>query len=155
VNGELERLNAELLLPLTGELVALDDPHQVAVALEGVRRLKGKLDDARRALEDALRFESERAGSRTLHLGDLDAVVSGGERVEYDELELAEQLRAAGLPEERLAELIVETVSYRVDQRVARSVAAANPMYAAALERCRRVVPAPWRVAIKRGGARA
>jgi hypothetical protein len=154
MSAELEPLTTSIVIPYTGEYVELDQPGQVAVALETVRRLKRDLDEARVVLEDSLRFASERAGSRTLHLGDLNVVVSGGERIEYDELELAQELRAAGLPERRMGELIVETVSYRVDQRVARSVAASNPAYAAALERCRRVVPAPWRVSIKRGGRR-
>jgi hypothetical protein len=154
VSGELEPLVTSVVVPLTGEYVELDNPAEVATALESVRRMKRDLDDVRATLEDALRVASERAGSRTLHLDDVTAIVSGGEKVEYDAEELAAALRTAGLPEQRLAELIVETVSYRVDQRVARSVEASNPRYAAALERCRRVVPAPWRVAIKRGGAR-
>ena len=154
MNGELDRLANELVIPMTGEVVPLDQPDQVAVALDDVRRYKRDLDQVRIVLEDALRFESERAGTRTLHLTGMDAVVTGGERVEYDAEELARELSAAGLPPERLGELIVATVSYRVDQRVARSVAASNPRYAAALERCRRVVPAPWRVSIKRGGTR-
>jgi hypothetical protein len=152
VSGELEPLTTSIVVPFTGEYVELDEPVQVALALETVRRLKRDLDEARVVLEDALRFESERAGTRTLHLGELTAVVSGGEKVEYDAEELGHQLRRAGLPEARLSELIVETVSYKVDQRVARSVAASNPRYAGALERCRRVVPAPWRVSVKRGG---
>jgi hypothetical protein len=151
---ELEPAAPELVVPFTGEIVPLADAPQVARALLELRQLKGRLDDARRVLEDALRFASEQAGSRTLHLGELDAVVSGGEKVVYDELELARRLREAGLPEARLAELIVETVTYKVDQRVAKSVAAANPRYAEALEASRRTVPAPVRVAIKRGGTR-
>jgi hypothetical protein len=143
---------AELVVPFSGEIIPFADAPKVARALLEVRQLKERLDDARRVLEDALRFASEQAGSRTLHLGELDAVVSGGSKVEYDELELAKELRAVGLPEERLAELVVETVSYRVDQRVARSVAASNRKYAAAIEACRRVVPVPWRVSIKQGG---
>jgi hypothetical protein len=141
-------------MPLTGEVVPLADAPKVARALLELRQLKGRLDEARRVLEDALLFASEQAGSRTLHLGELDAVVSGGEKVVYDELELARRLREAGLPEARLAELIVETVTYKVDQRVATSVAAANPNYAEALQASRRTVPAPVRVAIKRGGTR-
>jgi hypothetical protein len=151
---ELEPLTTELVMPLTGEVVPLADAPKVARALLELRQLKGRLDEARRVLEDALLFASEQAGSRTLHLGELDAVVSGGEKVVYDELELARRLREAGLPEARLAELIVETVTYKVDQRVATSVAAANPNYAEALQASRRTVPAPVRVAIKRGGTR-
>jgi hypothetical protein len=148
--SELQRLPGEIVIPWTGEIVDLAKPAQVARALGTVRALKRDLDQARAALEDVLRAESERQGTRTLHLDGLTAVVSGGEKVEYDEQQLVDELRAAGLPEERLADLVVETVTYRVDQRVARSVAASNPKYAAVLDRCRRVVPAAWRVAIKR-----
>jgi hypothetical protein len=102
-------------------------------------------------LEDALRLESERQGTKTLHLDGLTAVVSGGEKVEYDVEKLADLLREEGLPEHRLAELIVIQVSYRVNQAVARSVAAANPRYALALEACKQIVPAPWRVSVKKG----
>jgi hypothetical protein len=150
--SELEPLTRSFVVPVIGEVVELGEPAQVALALEAVRDAKRQLDEARTVLEDALRVESERHGTRTLHLGELDAVVSGGERVEYDVLELADELRAAGLPEQRLGELIVQTVSYKVGARAARSVAASNPRYAAALERCRRVVPAATRVVIKRGG---
>lgn len=154
MSGELEPLTASVVVPFTGEIVELAEPDRVALALETVRRLKRELDDARAVLEDALRYESERAGSRTLHLGELTAVVTGGEKVEYDAEQVLAQLRDAGLPEDRLNELVGVRVEYRVDQRVARSVAASNPTYAAALDRCRRVVPAPWRVQIKRGASR-
>jgi hypothetical protein len=152
VNNELEPLTTTFVVPVTGEVIELGAPLQVALALETVRKAKRQLEEARGVLEDALRIESERQGTRTLHLGELDAVVSGGEKVEYDVVELADELRAEGLPEERLGELIVATVTYRVDARVARSVAASNRRYAAALERCRRVLPAPWRVSVKTKG---
>ena len=153
MSGELEPLTTSIVVPFTGEYVELDKPVEVAAALETVRRLRRDLDEVRAVFEDALRLVSERVGTRTVRLGEL-TVVSGGKRTEYDPEELGRRLRAAGLPEARLSELIVETVSYRVDQRVAPSVAASNPRYAAVLERCRRSVPAPWRVAIKRGGTR-
>jgi hypothetical protein len=66
-----ERISDKLVVPFTGELVHLGEPAEVARALESVRQAKYQLDDARRVLEDALRFASEQAGSRTLHLGGL------------------------------------------------------------------------------------
>jgi hypothetical protein len=139
----------EIVVPLTGELVDLRQPGQVAAALESVREAKRHLDQARVLLETVLRLEASRQGTKTLHLGGVDCVVSGGSRVEYDCEQLRELLAEAGLPDDRLAELIVETVSYRVNQTVAKSVSAANPRYRAAIERCRRVEPAPWRVTVK------
>jgi hypothetical protein len=151
---ELERLTSELLVPLTGEVVPLRDPPKVARALLEVRRLKAALDEARATLEDALVVESEPVGSRTLRLGEQTAVVSGGTRTEFDAVELAQELRAVGLPEGRVTEVVRATVTYSVDARVARSLAAANPRYAAAIERCRRTVAVPSRVAIKEGATR-
>ena len=144
---------AEVVIPLTGELVALGEPAQVAGALDHIRELKRALDEVRVVLEDALRIESERQGTKTLHLDGWTATLSGGEKAEYDILKLGELLFDEGLPASRLAELVVQTVTYKVDQRVARSVAAANPRYALALEACKTVVPAPWRVTVKKGPA--
>jgi len=141
---------AEIMLPLTGELVSLAEPVQVCRALDQVRELKRQLDHVRAVLEDALRLESERQGTKTLHLGELTAVVSGGEKVEYDFQELAYELLRLGLPEQRVGELIIQTVTYRVDQRVAKQLAGANPRYADAIERHSRAVPDRWRVTVKK-----
>jgi hypothetical protein len=154
MSTELEPRRESFPVPLVGELVDLYKPAEVAAALEAVREAKRQLDEARAVLEDALRVASEKAGTRTMRFGELEATVSGGEKVVYDELELAERLRAVGLPEARLAELIIETVTYKVDARVAKSVAAANLRYAEAIEASRRTVPAPVRVSVKRGGTR-
>lgn len=147
----------EYPVPLVGELVDLGEPAAVARALDTVRQAKRDLDDARRVLEAVLHRESQRTGSRTLRYDGLEAVVSGGnERVEYpDPQELAAELRAAGLPEERIAEVVVETVDYRVDRSALRSVTSSNVRYARAAESAGRITQTPLRVAIKqRGGAR-
>jgi hypothetical protein len=154
---ELEPRHEPLFpVPLVGELVDLGEPAAVARGLHTVRQAKRDLDDARRVLEAVLQRESERVGSRTLRYGQLEAVVSGGnERVEYpDPQELAEQLRAAGLPEERISEVVVEVVDYRVKRAVLRSVIASNDRYAAAAEAAGSTTQTPLRVAIKRGGTR-
>ena len=136
---------------LTGQIIDLREPAEVANALSDVREAKRQLDAIRQLLEDVLRLESSRQGTKTLHLEDgLTAVVSGGNRPEYDLPVLADMLRDAGLPEDRLEQLIVATISYRLDQSVARQLRSANPAYAAALDACRRDVPAPWRVNIER-----
>jgi hypothetical protein len=143
-------------VPLVGELVDLGEPAAVARALDTVRHAKRELDDARRVLEAVLQRESERVGSRTLRYRGIEAVVSGGtERVEYpDAQELAERLREAGLPEERISEVVVEIVDYKVDRSALRSVMASNPRYAQAAETTGRTTQTPLRVAIKRGGTR-
>src|SRR5262245_14977311 len=140
-----------VLVPFTGEIVDLTSPDKVAEALDTVREMKRTLDEARSVLEEVLVAESAKQGTRTLHLERVDAVVSGGEKTEYDAETLASRLLELGLPAGRVAELVVTVVTYRVDQRVARSVAASNPAYATAIEECRQTTPAPWRVTIKKG----
>jgi hypothetical protein len=139
-----------IVLPFIGEAIDLHNLDEVASGLEQVRELKRRLDEVRGLFENVIRLRSREVGTKTLHLGSVDAVVSGGSRPEYDVELLAEALRAAGCPEQRIDELIVATITYRVDQRVARQLAGANPAYGAALAEARRDVPAAWRVAIKR-----
>lgn len=139
----------ETLLPWTGELVDLRNPADVADALEQLREEKARLDQLRALLEDVLRLEGRRQGTKTLHLGHCDAVISGGSRTDYDIPELNRLLEDAGLPMERLGKLIVTTVTYKVNAAVAKQLAAANMTYAIALEQTKTVTPAPWRVTIK------
>jgi hypothetical protein len=154
----LEHVEAQItetptvVLPFVGTIVDLREPVEVAEALTHVREVKRQLDELRALLEGVLRLESQRQGTKTLHLGALDAEVSGGVKPEYDLELLTEGLRAAGLPEERLAEAVVETVSYRANWKVLRQLEGANPAYASAIGAARTYVPTPWRVDVK--GAR-
>lgn len=138
-----------LLLPYTGTLVDLREPVEVAQALQDVRELKRRLDELRALLEGVLRLEAQRQGTKTLHLGPVDAVVTGGSKAEYDVELLQKALRAAGLPENRIAQAVVETVTYKVDQRVLRQLTAANPAYGAAIDAARTTVDTPYRVDVK------
>lgn len=146
----LDRVQADVVMPITGEIVDLHNPDDVARALHDVREMKRLLDDARAVLEDALRIESERQGTKTLHLADYTAVISGGEKTEYDVEELTDELQDLGLPASRVAELVIMKITYKVNQRVARSVAAANPRYADAIDRHSRQVPDYWRVKVEK-----
>ena len=138
-----------IMVPLTGQLLDLTSPLEVAGALRDLRDVKRQLDELRSFLEGVLRLEAQRQGTKTLHLGSLDAVVSGGIRREYDAELLTVLLREAGLPEERISEAIVETVSYKVNQLVLKQLAGANADYAAAIELAQTFVDAPWRVTVK------
>ena len=146
-------LDPRMTVALTGQLVNLADPLDVARAYADITEAKRQLDEAQGLMLDILRLESLRQASKTLHLSaELTVELTGGKRLEWDDERLEEMLRAAGMPENRLAELIVETVSRRVDGRVARQVEAANPTYAAAIRACRTEKPAPWRASILRKG---
>jgi hypothetical protein len=149
--GEMVERLPEISLPWTGEIIDLREPEKVADALDQVRNLKRALDELRSLLEGVLRLRSREQGVKTLHLeGGWKAVVSGGTRPEYDIDVLVERLEAAGLPSDRLDELVETVVSYKVDASVARQLAGANPAYKAALDEARTDVPAPWRVSVER-----
>jgi hypothetical protein len=142
-----------LLLPYTGTIVDLREPAEVAQALADVRDLKRRLDELRALLEGVLRLEAQRVGTKTLHLEGMDAVVSGGPRAEYDAELLMSRLRACGLPEERVAQAVVQTVTYKPNAAVLRQLAAANQDYRRAIDASRTTVDAPYRVSLKpRGG---
>lgn len=147
----LERATArELTIPLIGEIVDLDNPNQVALAIDAVREAKRILDDIRAHLERELVDEARRQGTKTLHLAGLDAVITGGTRTEYDAHKLQLLLRHHGLPEPRIAEAVVEIVSYKPNAAVLKQLASANDDYADAIQASKSVVDVPYRVSIRR-----
>lgn len=127
----------ELAVPGVGSLVDLDQPQQVAQALRDVREFASRMQEARAVLEAALVAESIRQGTKTLHLdGGLTASIGADSELEWDVTQLARLLKA-GLPVERYAELVVETVSYKVNASVAKQIEAANPRYARIVKKAR------------------
>jgi hypothetical protein len=140
----------QLVVPLTGELVDLRDPLQVAEALQAVRELKYQLDGARVVLEQVLRLEASRMGTKTLHMEGLTAVITGGETVEYDGERLGWLLEQAGMPPERVSEIVQTIVTYKVNAAKAKAAASANPSYKEAVEKTRSVKETAWRVSIRR-----
>jgi hypothetical protein len=142
--------NPEIVMPLTGVLVDLRNPAEVADALDQLTDIRHRLKNLTDTLTDALRLEAHKQGTKTLHLEGLDAVISGGERVEYDGQRLQSELIRAGLPIDRVNEAVAEIVTYKPDGRVLKQLAGANHDYRAIIDSCRQVVPAPWRATVKR-----
>lgn len=138
----------ELLNPTSGELLAAT-PENAAAMLADLRELRGKIAEAVKACEAVLVEESTRVGTKTLRFGATQAVVSGGSETVWDVEALRKSLTRAGCPEERIGELIVETVEYRVNQSVARQLSGANPKYKRAIERARTTIVKPMRVSVK------
>lgn len=145
--------STELVLPealvdiRTGELVPAT-PEKAVELLAVARDMRARILDLVKDCEAVLLEESRRQGTKTLHLPEGTAEISGGTALEWDIDELA-KLLAVGLPDERYGELVVTTVSQKVDARVAKQLEAANPAYAEIIERARRQVPRPWRVSVR------
>ena len=135
-----------IVLPHTGEIVHPDRPAQLARALDNVREMARQLSRARAALEEALVEHARVQGTKTLHLDGLKAEVTGGSKVEWDVSLLEEGLLKAGLPEERLGDLITVEHTYKVNRNVAKQLAGINDAYFEAIEAAKTVLPAPWRV---------
>lgn len=125
-----------LVVPASGEAVDLNDERAVALALRSIRELEDALKQAKAVLNDALVARAKVFGSRTLHLDGIGKVeVKGGTETTYAAEEIERELREAGMPEERIREVVKETVTYTVNAVEAKRCAAVNPVYAEIIER--------------------
>lgn len=130
----------ELMVPGIGEVVALNDPRQVAIAIDGIRDLQRQLRLVTTELTNAIVYASQVAGTKTLHLeGGVKATLGSDTVTVYDAEQIEIGLREAGMPEERIREIVKETVSYVVDAVKAKQAAGANPAYAAVIDANKRV----------------
>jgi len=136
--------------PITGEVVDLTKPDEVAGALRDLRGFRAEqLASAIRYLEGILLEEMERQGTKTLRYGGVEAKASTKNETIYDVEALRASLGRAGCPEERINDLITEEVTYKVNGSVARELSGANPKYARAIKRAKTVVPGPTYVSVK------
>lgn len=140
-----------LVVPGVGELVDLNDYRSCATALDGIRDLEQQLREVKAELQRAIAHEAEKQGTKTLILEDgRKAVLFGGRELSYDAEKLEVGLREAGMPEERIRQIVELTYTYKVKAVEAKRAAAANPEYAFIVEGCRTEIETPVRVSIKR-----
>lgn len=126
----------DLVVRGTGEIVNLEDPVQCANALQAIRELEQQLREAKATLTDALRYEFERQGTRTLTFGGVKAELRGGRETAWD-VEMLEQLLREGLPPERFEQLVMAEVTFKVNNSIAKQLEAANPRYREIIARAR------------------
>ena len=101
---------AEVLQPLTGEMIPVRDIGRVARALAELRAHRERVAEALDAFTAAVVDESRRQGSRTLNVGDTVLTVSADSEIEWD-VEVLDELRSLGLPEDRFDQLVTAVVS--------------------------------------------
>lgn len=141
----------EIAIPGTWEIVSLDDEAACAQALASLREFESQIREAKAALTNAIVERSKVLGSRTLHLpSGLKAVVKGGGETVYDAEEIEAGLREAGMPEDRIREIVKETTSYSVAAVKAKQAAAANEAYAQVIAEHSRFVPKAQYVSLER-----
>jgi len=144
-------LSEELALPGTGEVVSLDNEVECVQALAAIRSFESQIKEAKGLLTQAIVDRSRVLGTKTIYLPDgSKAEIRGGPESSYDIQEIEENLRALGMPEERIREIVVEEVSYKLSVRQARQAAAANSDYASVIENAQKTEEKPYYVSISR-----
>lgn len=138
----------ELIDVATGERLpaTVDNALRVIVA---AREMKYRIGNVIRDAESFLAHLSLVQGTKTFHVESGTVELKGGTSTEYDALDLINELRAVGCPEERIEAAVATEVSYKVNRAVLRQLASANPDYAAAAERAARRVETPLRASVK------
>src|SRR6185436_11973771 len=117
--------------------------------LVAIREREQQLRDVKAAVTAFMLEQSRVQGTKTFHASAGDVVLSGGAAIEYDALALADCLREAGCPEDRIDAVVKAEITYKVDRSVLRQLMSANEDYKAAAELAEREVVKPWRVAAK------
>lgn len=142
------------VLPGTGEVIDLNDAGQVAAAMLYVRELERQVKEARSLLTEALVARSKIIGSKTLHTEAGKVVVKGGDEVQWDAAGLRRDLLAAGMPADRVRDIVTETIELKVVASEAKRAAAANDAYAAAVQQNRTTRPKAAYVSVtEKGGS--
>lgn len=124
-----------LLDPQTGQALEVN-PENAAVVLHRIKDLYALIRDAKEMATHVLLDEMRRQGLKTMNVGGLKVEQRTSKEIHWN-LELLEELRKAGLPEERYNDLVRETVSYHVNANEAKRIAAANDTYRSIIEAAR------------------
>ena len=120
----------EIAVPGTGELVDPNDEQACARALATLRDFDQQIREAKSALTFAIVERSKILGSKTIPLDDgRVATVSSSREVVYDAEAIERAFRDLGMPEQRIREIVEETVTYKVKAVEAKRAAGANPDY--------------------------
>lgn len=145
-----ETTSQELVVPGTGELITLEDAAACARALGSIRELEEKLKEVKAELTFALTQEFRRQGLKTMEFGSIKAELRGGSGVAWD-IEILEELRDLGLPEERFNDLVKAEVTYKVSATEAKRIASSNENYKEVIERARQEFIKPTYITLKGG----
>lgn len=150
VSTEAEpRPREELVLPWTGEAFDMTVLGGKGAALVAALDVREQVELLIEYVSGELWEEAERLGTQTLHLGDYDVVFSGGPVDDYDVDAIAADLQEAGCPADRVQD-IYRKPRPQLNKTVANALAAANPAYAAVVEKHRTTRILPRRARVKR-----
>lgn len=144
-------MSEELAIPGTGELVDLSDTPACVAALDALRNYESLIREAKATLTRAVIEEATRQGVRSIELPDGSrAEISPASEIIWDAEGMEEGLREAGMPEERISQIIEQTVTLKVKTAEAKKAAAANPEYARVVGEARSEQPKTQYVSIRK-----
>lgn len=135
-------------MPVTGELLSLDDTAGCLRVLTEIRDLESRLREAKAELTGALSVEFQRQGTRTLEINGIKAELRGGSEIVWD-IDVLQELAGLGLPEERMGALISTEISYKVNASVAKQLASVNESYSEVINRAKTTIPKASYVSVK------
>jgi hypothetical protein len=139
----------ELVLPHSGELIDPADLDRLADAYGEIQQLQARLADAKRTIGGIMEEHTAVVGAKTFRTPNGRTIrIEGGSQTRYDAVQLMDDLRAAGMPEDQIMECVIEEVSWKVDARRAKQAARANERYAEAVERSAQIIPTTPRVVV-------
>ena len=139
------------MLPGTATLVDLTDGIACAQALDDLRQLEDLIKEAKTVLTRSIVQHGEDIGLLTFELPDGRKVeITKRPEIVYDAEAIEEQLREAGMSEERIREIVKEEVTYKVVAKEAKKAAAASEKYAEVVNENRTEVPRTPSVTLRR-----
>lgn len=140
-----------VILPI-GEVVSSGDMKGCSLALDRLRDMEREIASYKTILSRAIVAEASRQGlTGKFPLGDrLSVEISSADRTSYDAEKLEDLLRQAGMPEERIAQIVKEEVTHVVVAKELKKAARSNKGYAEILEATKAVEHRAPTVTIRR-----
>jgi len=144
----VESHSTDLVIPSTGEVVDWEDVNSLARALDWLRSVEQEMRSAKASVQQAIAHQASIRGTKTLELEDgRKASISGGTKTVWDAQALDTGLRALGMPEDRIREIV--RVELKVKAVEAGRAAAANPGYKILIDACRTEEPTAVSVSLR------
>lgn len=141
--------STDLVIRDTGEVVNWEDVNSLARALDWLRSAEQEFRSAKASVQRAIADHAEMRGTKTLTLEDgRKAIVGGGSKTIWDGQAMDAGLRALGMPEDRIREIV--QIEYKVKAIEADRAAKASPdRYGVLIEACKTEEPASISVSLR------
>jgi len=143
-------ISTELVIRDTGEVVDWQDVNSLARALDWLREAEQEFRSAKASVQRSIAYLAEQRGTKTLLLDDgRKASVSGGTKTVWDAQALDIGLRALGMAEDRIREIV--QVELKVKAIEAERAAKASPdRYGILIDACKTDEPSSITVSLRK-----